>query len=278
MGSCIYCKKSAGFLKKTHKECERKHEEGKAEIISLVGRVGFKGGDPAHLQRVVEKVAEGSFINHELFRKLIVSGWEMAVEFAFDDGLLSTEEELALSTLKEHFELSQQELDLNGLYSKLAKGAILRDVIGGKVPERIRIDGNLPFNFQKNEKLVWLFKEVSYYEERSNVKYIGATQGLSVRIAKGVYYKAGAFKGGRVQTSESVHVDTGLLGVTDKHIYFFGESKRFRVSYNKIVSFEAFSDGLGIQRDAQTAKPQSFQTDDGWFAYNLIYNLAQMCD
>ena len=27
---------------------------------------------------------------------------------------------------------------------------------------------------------------------------------------------------------------------------------------------------------AQTAKPQSFRTGDGWFAYNLAVNLAQM--
>ena len=29
-------------------------------------------------------------------------------------------------------------------------------------------------------------------------------------------------------------------------------------------------------RDARTAKRQSFQTGDGWFAYSLAINLAQM--
>ena len=29
-------------------------------------------------------------------------------------------------------------------------------------------------------------------------------------------------------------------------------------------------------RDAQTAKPQSFRTSDGWFVYNLAVNLVQM--
>ena len=28
--------------------------------------------------------------------------------------------------------------------------------------------------------------------------------------------------------------------------------------------------------DAQTAKPQTFRTGDGWFAYNLAVNLSQM--
>ena len=29
-------------------------------------------------------------------------------------------------------------------------------------------------------------------------------------------------------------------------------------------------------REAQTAKPQTFRTGDGWFPYNLATNLAQM--
>ena len=29
-------------------------------------------------------------------------------------------------------------------------------------------------------------------------------------------------------------------------------------------------------RDAQTAKPQAFRTGDGWFAFNLAVNPAQM--
>jgi len=73
-----------------------------------------------------------------------------------------------------------------------------------------------------------------------------------------------------------VHVDTDLLGVTTKHIYFAGASKRFRINYSKIVAFEPYEDGIGVQRDAQRAKHQSFLTGDGWFVYNLIVNLAQM--
>ena len=35
--------------------------------------------------------------------------------------------------------------------------------------------------------------------------------------------------------------------------------KQFRVSYDRIVSFDHYDDGFGIMRDAQTAKPQGFQ-------------------
>ena len=46
--------------------------------------------------------------------------------------------------------------------------------------------------------------------------------------------------------------------------------------YDHIVSFEPCEDGFGIMRDAQTGKPQTFRTSDGWFVYNLAVNLAQM--
>ena len=35
-------------------------------------------------------------------------------------------------------------------------------------------------------------------------------------------------------------------------------------------------DGFGIMRDAQTAKPQTFRTGDGWLPYKLVVDLARM--
>lgn len=67
-----------------------------------------------------------------------------------------------------------------------------------------------------------------------------------------------------------------MLGLSSKHIYFAGSHKRFRIRYDKIVSFEPYCDGVGLQRDAATAKPQAFKTGDGWFTYNLIRNLAHL--
>ena len=276
MGKCLYCGKPAGFLKSSHKDCKQKHEQGKSEIISMVSNMGAKGGDLLHLEGSIKQIASMSFINDESLKSIIVQGWEKAVDIAFDDNLLSEQEESSLGKIIEHFALSQQVLDKKGAYSRLVKGTVLRDIMEGNLPERMKVDGNLPFNLHKAEKIVWVFRDVNYYEQKNRTRYVGGSKGVSIRIAKGVYYRVGAFKGERVQTPETVHVDTGLLGVTNKHIYFAGPAKGFRIAYNKIVSFEPFFDGIGIQRDAQTAKPQSFQTGDGWFTYNLITNLAQL--
>ena len=77
-----------------------------------------------------------------------------------------------------------------------------------------------------------------------------------------------------MEESDTSQADTGLLGITDRHMYFHGPVKSFRVKYDKVVSFQPFSDGIGFQRDAASAKPQGFVTGDGWFIYNLITNLA----
>lgn len=97
---------------------------------------------------------------------------------------------------------------------------------------------------------------------------------MSIRVAKGLYYRVGAFKAQAVDRTERVHVDTGLVAVTDKHIYFGGPLKSLRLAYAKIVSFQPFSDGIGVIRDASNAKSQLFITGDGWFTYNLVTNLV----
>ena len=113
-----------------------------------------------------------------------------------------------------------------------------------------------------------------YIEQKIKREYVGGSAGVSIRIARGVYYRIGAFKGHPIEKSHAVHVDTGILGITNKHIYFYGHNKKFRIKYEKIVSFESYSDGIGLQKDAVTAKPQIFVTGDGWFTYNLITNLS----
>lgn len=52
------------------------------------------------------------------------------------------------------------------------------------------VTNHLTYKNQKN--LSWLFKDVKYYEQKK-VSYVGGSQGLNMRIAKGLYYQIGAF-------------------------------------------------------------------------------------
>ena len=116
---------------------------------------------------------------------------------------------------------------------------------------------------------------MDYLETVTRRERRSASHGVSVRAPRGLYHRPSTFRSRPIEWEETVHAGTGMLGLTTKHIYFAGSRKRFRVRYDRIVAFEPFSDGFGIMRDAQTSKPQTFRTGDGWSAYNLVTNLAQ---
>jgi hypothetical protein len=64
-----------------------------------------------------------------------------------------------------------------------------------------------------------------------------------------------------------------MLALTNKHLYFSSGLKSFRIKYEKIISIDPYSDGIGITKDGVTAKPQIFKNIDGWFIYNYIQNI-----
>ena len=70
--------------------------------------------------------------------------------------------------------------------------------------------------------------------------------------------------------------DTGLFGITNKHVYFSGNETGFRIKLDKIVSTQPYDDGIGILKDGVRAKPLIFKTGDGWFTFNLIQNLTKL--
>ena len=220
-------------------------------------------------------IAKSHFVKSPDIRSYLINGWENAVETALEDRVLTEQEESRLTAFRGRFSLSQDELDKDGAYTRSIQATVIREVMEGKLPKRIKVEGKLPFNLQKQEQLIWVFGGVQYYEPRTHREYVGGSIGGSVRVAKGIYIRSSSFRGHPVDKTETVHIDTGILGVTDKNIYFTGKDKSFRVPYSKIVSFKPYSDGIGIQRDAQSAKPQTFITKHGWFTYNLISYLAQ---
>lgn len=227
------------------------------------------------LAQVEDKIAsaatEGGITKTET-RAMIVKAMEGAIDRALDDDFLSSEEEDALVRLTSHFRLDKDHLDIRGTWTRVVKAAVLRDLMEGKVPERMQFGGH-PFRLQKSETLIWAFENVDYSTVRTRTEFRGGYAGVSIRIAKGLYFRTGGFKGHPVQHEETVHVDTGLLGVTTRHLYFSGSSKSFRIRHSKIVTLEAYSDGVGVMREGVRAKPEFFEVGDGWFAYNLLHNI-----
>jgi hypothetical protein len=274
LGNCRYCGRPAGFLRSRHKECEREFHDGQQRIVNDV-LSAIKGTDNfAALEAAISEIEKSALIPSSDRNALLAKGWENAVESFLDDKIMDLNEEVRLVQFMKHFGLAQDVLDKNGAFTRIVKAGVLRDILEGEIPQRLNIDGKLPINFQKDERLVWAFPQSDYLEDQTHREYEGSSHSYSWRIIKGVYYRTGQFQGHPVEKTERVHVDSGWVVVTDKNIYFAGPSKSVRIPFTKIVSFEPYSNGIGVMRDS--AKPQIFVTGDGWFTCNLITNLAQL--
>ncbi len=274
MGNCIYCGKPAGFLRNKHKECAEKHDWGLQEMVRVV-KDAILSGFLEKLEDNLFSIAGKNFISTQQVKESMLAGWDKAVEHFLDNGFLDTEEEKRLVAFAEHFGFSRSDLDNKGSHTRFVQGAVLRELMDGKTPSRFRMESGVKFNFQKSESVIWGFNNVDYYEDKTRRRYVGGSHGMSFRVTKGVYYRIGGFRGHPVESTERVHIDTGVLIVTTKHLYFGGHKTSFRIRLDRIVSFTPFSNGIGVQRDAASAKPQFFITGEGWFIYNLLNNLNQ---
>jgi hypothetical protein len=276
MADCVYCGKPAGLLRKKHKECEAIHNAGWNRMVEMSQQAAIQGSFTPELEAEIRRIASSSYFPEDRIREVYAAGWERAVDHFLEDGDLSVDEEASLTRFAEGVGLSEADMDRNGAKTRLVKGIVLRELMEGKVPARFRVTSVLPFNFQKNESLVWAFNDVTYLEDKTRRRYVGGSSGVSVRIAKGVYYRFGQFRGTPVETTETVRVGVGVLALTTKSLYFAGPGKSLRIPYKKIVTVTPFRDGIGVHRDAATAGPQYFLTNDGWFTYNLVINLSRL--
>ena len=200
------------------------------------------GGAPQELENALRRTSMSN--THR--RQLLIRAWEEAVEGAIEDGVVSLDEENALYGYLDHFGLTTQDVNLNGTHTSIVQAAVIRDITMGIIPQRQNVQGRIPFNLMKSETLVWVIDGVDYLETVVRRERRGTSHGVSIRVARGFYYRPSTFRSRPIEWEETVHQDTSLLGLTTKHIYFSGSRKKFRLRYDRIVSFDPYDDGFGI--------------------------------
>lgn len=276
MGKCTFCGEDAGLFRSRHGECQKRRDSALSEILGRATDSATGDADIEDLPVRLQLLASQNFVSDTELRATLIKGFENAVDVILDDHSVSEDEEVHLDAFAGAFGLKRRELEAGGAPDRIAKGIILRKTSEGQIPVPPENVDDLPFNFQKSERCVWVFYDVEFFEETTKTRFEGGSTGVSLRVAKGLYVRQSAFRGHPVVTSELSHLDSGVLALTTKHLYFAGSRKSHRTPYTKIVSFRPHTDGLGVQRDAARAKPQVYTLEDGWFAFNLVRNLARL--
>ena len=242
-------RKSAGQLEKTSKD-----------RLMLDARLAVLAVDYAdtHLHELSQALQESELPKEEQ-TALLPQAWEAAVEGVLEDGLLSFDEENALARYLDHSGIDQAHADRNGAQTSMVQAAVIRELTEGVAPQRQNLTGRVPFNLMKSEKLVWVMQDVDYLDMVTRRERRGSSHGLSIRITRGVYYRPSTFRSRQVEWDEMVHVDTGLLGLTTKHLFFSGIKKKFRIRHGRIVEHEPFADGFGVMG---TPRPPSHRASE----------------
>ena len=93
----------------------------------------------------------------------------------------------------------------------------------GKVPDvPENYSGPVPFKLQRNERLIFVQKEVGYAEIRVRRQVVGRSSSVSVRVMRGVSVKSGESVGTPVETDIFTPRGTGVFAVSTRHIFFNG--------------------------------------------------------
>ncbi len=278
---CVYCDKRCRIFTKSHKECASKYSVSrdfiKQEVDSYFERFNVDDIDDVDEKIGVEdynklkQVAIDGYVNLSFELSQLLS---IKIDEFLEDDVLSVIEESAIAHFTNQFKLDDCDyFNRLKLKEKVVRASILRVLFNQDVlRSRITVTDSLPFKFLKNEFLVYLDMGVEYFEKRINTTYKGGSDGVSIKITKGVYYRKSSFRGHAVKTLKTVPIGKGILAITDKHIYFSSTNKNFRIRYDRIVSITPYDNGIGVEKDGVSSKPLIFKNLDGWFYYNFIKN------
>ena len=275
MGNCIYCGEGAGFLRRSHKECRQRRKAAIANIPEYFAQAMEAPIDVSRFKQLAQNMAQASFIQDREFRPLAVRGMTKAIVRALDDHVITTAESERIDAVCGAFGLTSNDLPQN-IQHRFVKAHILRDIEDGRIRNRITIEGSVTPNLERGESVVWAFNSSKYFTTRGRTRYESVSQGVSVRLMKGVYYRTGASKGQSFRTEYVSEEGSGCLLITNRNVLFVGRGKGVKLPFRKILSVQLYSDAIELHRDGANVKPVVFKIDDPPFAANLIARLSQI--
>ena len=273
---CKYCGESTGLFKSMHASCDKRSLDAQQQIMDLMIECFKKKQDFDRLKPQLEKIAHENFIDDLLLTKISAYVYKQIVEACIDQGQWSDEVDMLLYKFTKAFSPDSQHVVVWGVPTKIHHANIIHSLEKGEIPYDDLIDSQtMGILFQRGEKPVYDHIGATLYQQVTRTHYRGGHAGFSFRVAKGLYFRSGGFKGEPVSTTEMKEIDYGDVVITDKNFYFKSPAKSLRIPFTKIISLEPYKDGLGIQTDGTRSQPMIIQGVNGWFMYNMISLLVQ---
>jgi len=275
MSVCKYCGQKVGWFSDAHEDCTRKVTQGIESLKSRVADSIVQGKQYGDTKAELEKISNESFIPKSESLVALKEGWIRGAQQRSIAQPISDSEFSAISDFYRDAGLTQDEMRKTPGFRAMVFSYLIWTVLHDQVQP---YDGPIHFNLQSGETAVFGIANVLLSEQSTKSTYVGGYSGVSVRIARGVYYHVGGTRGHREESSGLQEVDYGDFLMTTKAVYFGGTEKgvNFRLPFNQIVRFQPYSDAVGVCKNNGKEKlfaPQHV-SDSGWFLFNVLQALA----
>lgn len=274
MGECRFCHKDAGLFKQEHVECRKKYEDAKVSVSRTIEQCFASKTDFYTKSNEISSALTSGMITGEERDKLFVSCLDKAVESYLSDNIIDDSEYRMITRFVQFTGMPQTTINVNHSLDKVVQSQVLNEILQGKVPtQRFSIAGGLPFMLSRDEFPVWVFRNITMHEQKTIRQTVGRMRGFNIRVAKGIYYRTGGFKGTPIETTSMQKIGVGMVCLTTKNIYFSSPERSVKIPYDKIISVNTYTNGIDLQKDGAKEKPVFFEGVDSWFCYNVIANL-----
>lgn len=157
--------------------------------------------------------------------------------------------------------------------ARIGQAIVLKDLQRGVLPQKPL---TVPVMLGRGECALWVYDNITIFQEKITREYVGGSRGMSYRICKGVTYRTGSFKGHPVERSHMDKVGVGSLVVTNKHFFFHCPTASSKIPFTKIIGVSPYSDGLEVHKEEAKPKRTVFQGFDPWFVMNVISQLSNL--
>lgn len=151
--------------------------------------------------------------------------------------------------------------------ARIGQAIVLKNLQHGILPQKPL---PVPVMLGRGECALWVYDNVTMFQEKITREYVGGNRGMSFRICKGVTYRTGSFKGRPVERSHMDKIGIGSLVVTNRHFFFHCPTASVKIPYSKVVGMTPYSDGLEVHKEEAKSKRTVFQGFDPWFVMNIL--------
>ena len=307
MGICRFCGQDTGWFgwfRNSHAACEALAKKGCHQIVERASAIADRLIPTpdrredrtwcaqlavqiwAEVAPQLDCVASECRVPADDNHRARLQGWSKGTERVSLAEPISIGRVAALVAFYRAMGLSDEEIKRTAGFRAMSCSSLLWFVMVHGDPTPVASKDRHPFNLATGEIPLLLLPNVVYLKETVTTSYQGGHAGLSVRVAKGVYYHVGGFNGRRIQTASLKRADQGAMLLTTQNLYFGGAHTNFRIPYERVLSCRSYTDGIGLFRDSANAKPEVFSVIEagnavnahpitGWLLFNLVKFLAQ---